>query len=126
MPNNEIKEKCKMLGISQNNTKFINPLNGVETNKMNFDILECLYLNSLPNVDINTLFKENCSFYMPDKLKKLNFRRNNDQKLNKVPLFSIHSSSIERTILQRQCNGITMYEGFFTVPNFRIYCRQTE
>ena len=71
MPDNTHKEKCKMLGISQNNTKFINPLTGAETNKMKFDILECLYMNSLPKVDINTMFKENCSFYMPDKLRKI-------------------------------------------------------
>ena len=58
--------------------KFIDPLTGAETNKLNYDICECLYLNSLPNIDMNTLFKENCSFYMPDKLQKVNIKRTNN------------------------------------------------
>ena len=50
---------------------FINPLTDATSEKLRYDIFEKMYIDSLPNVDINTMFKNDCSFYMPDKLKKM-------------------------------------------------------
>ena len=40
-----------------------------------------MYLDLLSNVDINT--KINSAFFMPDKLKKINYKRNNKGKNRK-------------------------------------------
>ena len=55
--------------------KFINPLNGREETELTHEIFEELYLNSRPNVDINTLFKHDCNFRMPDRLSRVHFKR---------------------------------------------------
>ena len=121
MPDDKIKEKIKVNGISQNNMTFINPLYGSETNKLIYDIFERLYLDSLPNVDINTLFKNNSTFFMPDKLKKINYKKTNKEKIDKTPMFSIHSSSLERTLFNNQWNGCYMLEYPYSVPLHSAY-----
>ena len=100
---------------------FINPLNDSETNKLTYDIFEKMYLDSLPNVDINTLFKNNSTFFMPDKLQKINYKKTNKEKIDKTQMFSIHSSSLERTLFNNQWNGRYMFENPFNVPLHSVY-----
>ena len=101
--------------------KFIDPFTGAETNKLTYDIFECLYLNSLSSVDISTLFKEDCKFNMPDRLKKINIKRTQKEKLNKIPMFSVHCSTLERTLFSSEWTGRRMYEFPFTVPHGSSY-----
>ena len=113
LPDNTINEKIKCNGISQDNMKFINPITGLETNKLTYDIFEYMYLNQN---------KEKCSFKMPDKLQKINIKRTIKQKLDKIPLFSIHSTSLERQIFTEPYKGRHMLEFPFSVPHGSKYC----
>ena len=103
------------------NMKFINPLNGREETELTHEIFEELYLNSRPNVDINTLFKHDCNFRMPDRLSRVHFKRTIKQKQNKCPLFVIHSSTLQRTLFNEECNGRYLLNFPFTIPQCSIF-----
>ena len=68
---------------------------------------------------IKTLFREEYKFEMTDKLKKINYKRNQNE-MNK-PMFSIHSTKLERTLFNEDWNGRTIYNFPYTVPNFSGY-----
>ena len=99
---------------------FINPLTEVQSEKLTYDIFEKLYVDSLPNVDIK-LKKINSTFYMPDKLKKINFKRTNKEKMDKIQMFTIHSTSLERTLFTNQWDGRHMLEYPYNVPLHSAY-----
>ena len=121
MPDGTLKEKTKCNGINQNNIKFINPMNGHEDTKLNYDIFEELYLNSRENVDINTLFKHDRTFIMPDRLSKINYKRTNKQKQDKIPMFSIHSTVLERSLFNEQWKERATFNFPYTVPKYSCY-----
>ena len=123
LPDGSVKEKTKCNGIDQRNMKFTNPLTGAETTKMTYDIFEHMYISSLPNVDIKTLFKEECKFLMPDRLTKVNYKRTKEQKQNGTDMFTIHSTKIEKVLFSNIWKGRYLYSDHCTVPNNSVYCK---
>ncbi len=109
MPDGTIKEKIKMMGISQNNMNFTDPFSKDKTDKMTYDKFEEMYINKS---------KHDCKFILNDKLKKINFKRTNEEKINKTPLFSIHKTQIERTLYNTEWSGRKLFEGCYTVPHY--------
>jgi len=113
MPDDKIKSKLKCNGINQNNMKFKNPFNEDEIlTELNYEIFEEFYLNSIDH----TLNKHERKFIMPDRLTRINFKKTQQQKLNKVPMFSIHSSTMERVIFNEVWSGRKMFEFPYSIP----------
>ena len=89
---------------------------------MTYDIFEHMYISSLPNVNIKTLFKEECKFLMPDRLTKVNYKRTKEQKQNGTDMFTIHSTKIEKVLFSNIWKGRHLYSDHCTVPNNSVYC----
>ena len=54
---------------------------------------------------------------MPDRLRKINYNRTT-KDINKNIWFSIHSSTIERTLFKEDATARTMSKFPHTVPNY--------
>ena len=100
--------------------KYTSPFDGKEETKMSFENLEEMYINSL-NVNNN---KHDCKFVLNDKLRKINYRRTKDQKLNKTQMFTVHSTFIERSLFNRKWEGRTISTWPYTVPNNSSYIQK--
>jgi len=111
-PNNCGKEKIICNGLSKNNMNFKNPFNQQQTiTKFNFACMKELYLNK----------HINHNFVMPDKFKKISIRRTKKEIINKVPMFSIHSSTITRELFTNEFVARHDIENtFYTIPNGNI------
>ena len=113
MPNNIIGEDVKCNGLSKDNIKFQNPFNK-ETdiiNKLNYDCVYELYMNK--EIDHK--------FNMPDRLKKISYKRNNEDILNKIPMFSIHSSEMTRELFKTDFTSRLSAAFPYTVPHGYIF-----
>ena len=55
---------------------------------------------------------------MPDRLRKINYNRTTKDINKNIPWFSIHSSTIERTLFKEETTAITMFKFPYTVPNY--------
>ena len=74
--------------------------------------------NNTPEEDVKFLFKKDNKFIMPDRLKKINYNRTTKDIKQNIPWFSIHSSTIERTLFKEDTAARTMYKFPYTVPNY--------
>ena len=117
LPDNTIKEKIKCNGVNQKNMQFIDPFTGKQTTKLTYDIFEYMYLNS-----VNNSFK-GYKFNMPDRLKKINIKRTQKEKLDKIPMFSVHCASLDRTLFGSEWTGRKMFAFPYTVPHGSSYCK---
>ena len=77
-----------------------------------YEVFEEFYLNSTDH----TLNKHERKFIMPDRLTRINFKKTQQQKLNKVPMFSIHTSTMERVIFNEVWSGRKMFEFPYSIP----------
>ena len=119
MPNDERLEKITCNGISKKNMKFINPFNSKEQlEKLNFDIFRKMYMDSQETFDVMgcKLYNNNTYFTLPDKMKRISFKRTHNDTIQKVPMFSIHSAQITRALFHQQWKGRQIYDYPFTIP----------
>jgi hypothetical protein len=127
LPNDsKIYEKGRINGISRDNCKF--NYNDEEHIKITYDIFESMYFNTVVTDDnetcIKTMFRDEYKFTMPDKIRRINFKRSNKDKENNIPMFSIHSTKMERTIMNEPWNGRHVYKWPYTVPHYSVYCNK--
>ena len=111
-PDDRIKEKVRCNGINQRNMKFTNPIDVKESDELNYENFENLYIYACVN---------GCSFTMPDLLKKTNYKRNKNDKINKAQMFSIYSTTLVRQIFKKEWDGRTILQWPVTIPNSSIY-----
>ena len=104
-PENEIKTKTKtkINGINQNNCIFENSLTEIEETKITHESFKDMYLNTVnfndsTEEDTNFLSKKDNKFIMPERLRKINYNRTTKDINQNVLWFSIHSSTLERTL----------------------------
>ena len=62
--------------------------------------------------------KEGVKIIMPDTLRKINYNRTKKDIDTNIPWFSIHSSTIERTLFKEDATARTMSKFPHTVPNY--------
>ena len=110
---NQLKEKTKCNRIDQRNMEF--EFNGKTETKLNYDIFEKIYLNSLKNHD-------GVQFNMKDRLKKVNFKRTKQENEDNIDMFTIHSTKIEKVLFSDIWKGRHLYSDHCTVPNNSVYC----
>ena len=79
--------------------------------------LNTVNFNNTPEEDVKFLFKKDNKFIMPDRLRKINYNRTSKDINNNIPWFSIHTSTIERTLFKED-TAKTMYKFPYTVPNY--------
>ena len=82
---------------------------------MTYNIFEKMYDNYLLRKVNKT--KNDCNFKLLDKLKRVNYKRTNSEKLNELPLFSIHCTHIERSLYNTDWSGRKICSGCYTVPH---------
>ena len=120
---NIIKTKTKINGINQNNGIFENSLTEKEETKITHESFKDMYLNTInfndtTEEDTKFLFKKDNKFIMPDRLRKINYNRTRKDINQNIPWFSIHSSTIERTLFKEDTTARTMFKFPYTVPNY--------
>ena len=99
--------------------KFQNPFNSEEQlQELNFDIFKKMYIDSQETFDVMgcNLYNNNTYFTLPDKMKRISFRRTHGDTIKKIPMFSIHSAQITRALFHQQWKGRQIYEYPYTVP----------
>ena len=71
--------------------KFKNPFNNEEQEKLNYDIFKKMYIDSQETFEVFgcKLYNNDTYFKLPDKMKRIAFKRNQKDKLEKIPLFSV-------------------------------------
>lgn len=124
MPNNERKEKITCNGISKKNMKFTNPFNSAEQlENLNFDIFKKMYVDSQDTFDVMgfNLYNNNTYFTLPDKMKRISFKRTHGDTIKKIPLFSIHSAQITRALFHQQWKGRDSCIYPYTIPHFSAH-----
>ena len=119
-PENEIKTKIN--GINQNNCIFENSLPEKEETKITHESFKDMYLNTVnfnntPEEDVKFLFKKDNKFILPDRLRKINYNRTSKDINKNIPWFSIHTSTIERTLFKNDSSARSMYIFPYTAPN---------
>ena len=67
---------------------------------------------------ILNLFKKDNKFIMPGILRKINYNRTPKDNNKNIPWFSIHSSTLERTLYKDDSTARTMFNFPYTVPNY--------
>ena len=122
-PENVIKTKTKINGINQDNCIYENSLTEKEETKIMHKSFKDMYLNTInfndtTEEDIKFLFKKDNKSIMPERLRKINYNRTTKDINKNVPWFSIHSSTIERTLFKEDTTARTMYKFPYTVPNY--------
>ena len=55
---------------------------------------------------------------MPDRLRKINYNRTSKDINKNIPWFSIHTSTIERTLFKNDSTVRIMFKFLYTVPNY--------
>ena len=125
-PENVNKTKTKINGINQNNCIYQNSLTEKEETKITHESFKDMYLNTVnfndsTEEDINFLFKNDNKFIMPERLRKHNYNRTTKDINQNVPWFSIHSSTLERTLFKEDWKGRDMFKYPYTVPNYSYY-----
>ena len=65
--------------------------------------------------------KEGVKIIMPDGLRKINYNRTKKDIDKNIPWFSIHSSTIERTLFKEDTTARTMFEFPYTVPKYSYW-----
>ena len=112
-PENVIKTKTKINGINQNNCIFEKSLTEKEETKITHETFKDMYINTVnisysTEEDINFLFKKDNKFIMPESLRKNNYNRTTKDINQNVPWFSIHSSTLERTLFKEDWKEICL------------------
>ena len=122
MPNNKIEEKITCSGISKNNMKFIDPFTNEETEKLNFDIFKKFNDDSQETFDVMgcNLYNNDTHFLLPDKIKRIGYNRTHDDVIDKVPMFSLHSTQITRSLFHHKWQGRQIYDYPYTIPHYNI------
>ena len=85
-----------------------------------------MYLNTVnfdntTEEDIKFLFKKDNKFILPDRLRKINYNRTSKDINKNIPWFSIHTSTIERTLFKNDSTARSMYKFPCTVPNYSYW-----
>ena len=120
MPNGTCKEKVKCNGINQRNMSFTNPFTEEQAESFTYDIFEKMYMDSLKDkFDVmGCVFQPNMNvIHMPDRLKRIAYNRTNGQISNNIPMFSIHSCSMDRELFTTQWHGRCMLQFPYTAPH---------
>ena len=83
--------------------------------------LNTVNFNDTTEEDIKFLFKKDNKFIMPERLRKIIYNRTTKDINQNVPWFSIHSSTLERTLFKEDWKGRYMFKYPYTVPNYSYY-----
>ena len=109
------KEKVRCDRINQKNTQIKNPFNeGKILPELNYEIF---YLNSIDH----SLHEHEHNFIMPDILTIINLKTTNQQKLDTIPMFAIHSRILERVIFNEFWGGRRLYQFPGSIPLHSAY-----
>ena len=125
-PENVIKTKTKINGINQIICIDQNSLTEKEETKITHESFKDTYLNNVnfnytTVEDIKFLYKKDNKFTMPERLRKIYYNRTTKDINQNVPWFSIHSSTLERTLFKEDWKGRYIFNYPFTVPNYSYY-----
>ena len=98
-------------------------INRKEETRITHETFKDMYLNTVnfnntSGEDIKFLFKKDNKFIMLDRLRKINYHRTRKDINQNIPWFSIHSSTIERTLFKEDSTARTMFKFPYTVPNY--------
>ena len=80
--------------------------------------LNAVNFNNTTEEDIKFLFRKDNKFVLPDGLRKNNYNRTIKDINKNIPWFSIHTSTIERTLFKNDSTARTMLKFPYTVPNY--------
>ena len=105
---------------------FLKFITEKEETKITHETFKDMYLNTVDfnnttEEDINFLFKKDNKFILPDRLKKINYNRTSKDINKNIPWFSIHTSTIERTLFKNDSTARSMYKFPCTVPNYSYW-----
>ena len=125
-PENNNKTKTKINGINQNNCIYQNSLTEKEETKSTHESFKYMHLNTVnfndsTEEDIFFLVKKDNKFIMPECLRKIKYNRTTEYINQNVPCFSIHSSTLERTLFKEDWKGRDMFNYPYTAPNYSDY-----